>query len=124
MIKDNKFLTTDWDVLYTKFDEEFNVDVFDNDCTEEWPLFYLLDEMKDDENTFRNIIEFFLTHYACILYNNVTGVTEKVTPGSPEWYEGYEDYKKLILSLATYYQNEYIKSILNKAFLKKSKKES
>lgn len=129
MIKNDKFLRTDWDALYMMFNDymffntEFDVEAFEKNCTE-WPLIRLLDKMKEDENLFNIIVDFFLSHYICFWYNEATKEIEAIDYESPEYYEGFENHKKLILALATYFQNEYIKSLLRKAFYKKSKKES
>ena len=114
MIKNNKQLLTNWDDLYMTFNEEFDVDVFEEACADEYPLIYLLEEMKDDTNAFDNIIEFFYGHYACIWHNNATGESEDVERESPEWYEGLNEYRMLILSLANYFKLRNIESKLNK----------
>ncbi len=121
MIKNNKQLVTDWDDLYMTFNEEFDVDVFEEACADEYPLIYLLEDMKDDTNAFDNIIEFFYGHYACIWHNNATGETEDVERESPEWYEGLREYRLLIMSLANYFKSRRIEELLNKQTEKESK---
>lgn len=127
-VYNNKFLKTDWDALYMLFNDymlfnaEFEVETFGKKCTDERPLIRLLDKMKEEENVFNIIVDFFLSHYICFWYNEATKEIEPIDYESPEYYEGFENHKKLILSLATYFQNEYIKSLLRKAL--ESKKES
>ena len=102
MIKNNKHLETDWDALYMQFNEEFDVDWFEPDCADEIPLMQSLIEMKDDKNGFENIFYFFYSNYHAIYHNNIDGSTETVIEESPEYYEGYAEYKRLILLLALY----------------------
>jgi len=104
MIKNNKQLIPDWDDLYMSFNKEFDVDVFEEDCADEWPLINLLIEMKDDKEAYDNIVEFFYSHWSCIWHNNITGEQEKVEKESPEWYEGYEEYKNRIMQLGIYFK--------------------
>lgn len=111
---ETKKLITLWDEIYTEFNKEFDVDVFEEYTADEWPLIYLLNEMKDDENAFNNIVEFFLSHYSCEWHNNISGIPAGVEDESPEWYEGYDEYKRFILQLANYFQNERIKELLEK----------
>ena len=113
MIKNNKQLITDWDFLYMKFNEVFNVDIFEKDCADEWPLINLLDSMKDDTEVYESIVSFFYENYACIWHNNILGGRKDVEPESPEWYEGYDEYKKQIMSLATYFKMQNIENKLN-----------
>ena len=121
MIKNNLQLITDWDDLYMTFNEEFDVDVFEKYCADEYPLIYLLEEMKDDVTAFENIIEFFYGHYACIWHNNATGKTEEVENESPEWYEGLEMHRQKILALANYFKSRRIEELLTKQTEKESK---
>lgn len=111
---ETKQLITLWDEIYTDFNREFDVNVFEEDAADEWPLIYLLDKMKGDKNRFNNIVEFFLTHYSCAWHNNISGIGVDVEEESPEWYEGFDEYKRLILQLANYFQNERIKELLEK----------
>lgn len=114
MIKNNKQLITDWDDLYMTFNKEFDVDVFEKYCADEYPLIYLLDKMKDDINGFENIVDFFYGHYSCLWHNNVTGETEEVEYESPEYEEGLREHRLLIMSLANYYKSRRIEELLNK----------
>lgn len=114
MIKDNFLLTTDWDDLYMTFNKEFDVDVFENDCADEYPLIHLLWEMNDDLDAYANIVEFFYDHYSCIWHNNITGEVKEVEKESPEFYEGLEAYRQKIMSLATYFKIKNIEDKLSK----------
>lgn len=105
---------TDWDDLYMTFNKEFDVDVFEEACADEWPLIYLLDEMKDDVNGFENIIEFFLSHYSAFWYDHVEHKIEEVEYESAIWFEGEREYKKFILSLANYFKSRRIEELLIK----------
>ena len=104
MVKDNFLLTTDWDDLYMTFHKEFDVDVFEKDCADEYPLLYLLQDMRDDKEAFANIVWFFYDHYSCIWHNNYTGEAKEVERESPEFYEGLREYRLLIMSLANYFK--------------------
>lgn len=112
MIKNNKQLITDWDSLYMEFNEDVEVKVFEKDCADEWPLINVLDDVKDEPAVFNDIIEFFYSHYACLWHNNVTGESGEVEAESPEWYEGYDEYKKQIMSLATYFKLRRVEELL------------
>ena len=113
MIKDNFLLITDWDDLYMTFNKEFNVDVFEEDCADEYPLINLLMEMNDDVESFESIVSFFYGHYSCIWHNNITGETKEVEAESPEYYEGLDQYRLLILEIAIYFRMQRIEVLLS-----------
>ena len=112
MIKDNFLLTTDWDDLYMTFNEEFDVDVFESDCADEYPLLSLLSDMDDDREAFDNIISFFYGHYSCIWHNNITGEIKEVERESPEYYEGLREYRLLIMQLANHFKLRRVEELL------------
>lgn len=121
MIRENKTLMTDWDDLYMTFNKEFDEDVFEEACADEWPLIYLLEEMKDDVNAFENIIEFFLSHYSALWYDHVEHQIEEVEYESAIWYEGLEMHRQKILALANYFKSRRIEELLTKQTEKESK---
>lgn len=121
MIKNNLQLITDWDDLYMTFNKEFDVDVFEEACADEYPLIYLLEEMKDDVNAFENIVDFFYGHYSALWHNNATGESKEVDNESPEWYEGLEMYRQKILAIANYFKSRRIEELLTKQTEKGSK---
>ena len=47
-------------------------------------------------------------------HNNISGIAADVEEESPEWFEGYDEYKRFVLQLAGYFQNERIKDLLEK----------
>lgn len=112
MIKDNFLLTTDWDDLYMTFNKEFDVDVFEKDCADEYPLMHLLWQMDDDREAFDNIVEFFYDHYSCIWHNNITGEAKEVERESPEFYEGLNQHRLFIMTLANHYKLRRIEELL------------
>lgn len=114
MIKNNKTLMTDWDDLYMTFNKEFDVDVFEEACADEWPLIYLLEEMKNDVPAFENIIEFFYGHYSALWYDTVEHQIEEVEYESSEYFEGLREHRLLIMSLANYFKSRRIEELLNR----------
>ena len=114
MIKNNKTLMTDWDDLYMTFNKEFDVDVFEEACADEYPLIYLLEEMKDDVNAFENIVDFFYGHYSALWYDHVEHQIEEVEYESAEYFEGLEIYRQKILAIANYFKSRRIEELLTK----------
>ena len=102
------------------FNKEFDVDTFEEACADEYPLIYLLEEMKDDVNAFENIVEFFYGHYSALWYDTVEGKTEEVEYESAEYFEGLENYRQKILAIANYFKSRRIEELLSKQTEKES----